>query len=59
MPAGLERMRRQTSLLVALYLAAATILGVLLALEFRRDRFGDCMSVGAFSKEDCEEYARE
>lgn len=52
-------MRPQTSLLVALYLAAAIILGVLLALEFRRDRFGDCMSVGAFSKEDCEEYARE
>ncbi len=50
---------RKNALLIALYLAAAAILGVLLVLEFRRDRFGDCMSIGAFSKEACEEYARE
>jgi hypothetical protein len=51
--------RRKNALLIALYLAAGAILAALLALEFRRDRFGDCMSTGAFSKEACEEYARE
>ncbi len=51
--------RRKNALLIALYLVAGAILAVLLALEFRRDRFGDCMSTGAFSKEACEEYARQ
>jgi hypothetical protein len=47
------------ALLVAVYVAAAVILAVLLAQEFSRDRFGDCMSLGAYSREQCEEYARE
>jgi hypothetical protein len=50
---------RKNALLIALYLAAGTILAALLFKESRRDRFGDCMSIGAFSKEACEEYARE
>jgi hypothetical protein len=51
--------RLDNALLLALYLAAAAILAVLIAKEFSRDRFGDCMSIGAFSREQCEEYARE
>lgn len=51
--------RPKNALLVALYLVAGLILVVLLAKEFSRDRFGDCMSVGAFSRQDCEAYARE
>ena len=50
---------RKDALPILLYLLAGAILVVLLVLEFQRDRFGDCMSIGAFSREACEEYARE
>lgn len=53
------RGRLNNAVLVALYLFAAAILAVLMVKEFSRDRFGDCMSVGAFSRQDCEAYARE
>lgn len=51
--------RLDKTVLVALYVAVAAILLGLLVKEFSRDRFGDCMSVGAFSRAECEEYARE
>ncbi len=51
--------RLDNALLVALYLIAAAVLAALLVKEFSRDRFGDWMSVGAFSREQCEDYARE
>ncbi len=53
------RERLDKALLVALYLVVGAILLTLFVAEFRRDRFGDCMSIGAFSKQQCEEYARE
>jgi hypothetical protein len=50
---------RKTMLLIGLYVAAGLLLAGLLAAEWGRDRFSDCMSLGAFSRQDCEEFARE
>lgn len=53
------RVGRKNLILIALYGAAALILAVLAVAEFGQSRFDACMSVGAFSKTQCEEYARE
>lgn len=50
---------RKTLLLIGLYASAGILLAALFAAEWGHDRFSDCMSLGAFSRQDCEEYARE
>ncbi|WP_457796274.1 hypothetical protein [Methylocystis sp. S23] len=47
------------ALLIALYVFAGLLLAWLTLSEFGHDKFEDCMSLRAFSKEQCEEYARE
>jgi hypothetical protein len=49
----------KNALLLSLYAAAALLVAFLLLREFGHSRFDDCMSVGAFSKSACEDYARE
>ena len=50
---------RKNALLICLDLVAGAILAVLLVAEFRHDQFSDCMSIGAFSRQDCADYATE
>lgn len=46
-------------LLIALYALSGLILGGLIAVEFSQSRYDACVSIGAFSKSQCEEYAQE
>lgn len=50
---------RKTLLLIGVYALAGLVLAAMLAAEWGSDRFSDCMKLGAFSRKDCEEYARE
>jgi hypothetical protein len=50
---------RKNLLLIALYAAAGLLLAWLAFLELGHDRFEDCMSLHAFTRAQCEEYARE
>jgi hypothetical protein len=50
---------KSAAALIALYAAAAMILAWLALREFGSSRFEDCMSVRAFSRAQCEDYARE
>jgi hypothetical protein len=50
---------RKTILLIGLYVMAGLLLAGLLVEQWGHDRFSDCMGLGAFSRTDCEEYARE
>jgi hypothetical protein len=52
-------MERRNAWVVALYLIAGAIVVVLIVAEMSVSRFDACMSVGAFSKSQCEDYARE
>jgi hypothetical protein len=49
----------KNALILLLYAAAGLLLAILLLREFGHSRFDDCMSVGAFSRSECEAYARE
>jgi hypothetical protein len=51
--------RRKNLLIVVAYVLASLILAALLVVEFSQDRYQACMSIGAFSKSQCEEYAAE
>lgn len=50
---------RKMVLLISLYVLAGLLLAGLLFEQWGHDRFSDCMSLGAFSRTDCEDYARE
>jgi hypothetical protein len=46
-------------LLIGLYALAGALLAGLLVEQWGHDRFSDCMGLGAFSRKECEDYARE
>lgn len=50
---------RKSLLLIVVYALVALVLAGMLAADWGGDRFSDCMKLGAFSRIDCEEYARE
>jgi hypothetical protein len=50
---------RRTILLIGLYALAGLLLAGLIAEQLSHDRFSDCMGLDAFSRKECEDYARE
>lgn len=51
--------RRSGALTALLFALALVIVAGLLVAEFRESRYDGCMRVGAFSKSECEDFARE